>query len=181
MSARPEFSHTVMLDSILSHKPRKETLTADAEACAGLAQRFGLKSLSNLKGAAELSRTADNKLIKVEGKVEADVVQPCVVSLQDVASHVVAHFETYFTEDGEELDNDPDFEFDLGDEDEPKLVEAGALDIGELAAQYLALEIDLYPRAPGVSLPAQMAGLTGKGQVSPFEALKNLKDKKKKE
>ncbi len=44
-----------------------------------------------------------------------------------------------------------EIELDLADEDPPELIEDGRIDLGAVAAEFLALGLDPYPRKPGVS------------------------------
>ena len=52
------------------------------------------------------------------------------------------------------------------------------IDLGEVVAQYLSLEIDPYPRPPGVSLAAQLQASGQPKKDNPFQALAALKDDK---
>ncbi|MCE9508628.1 MAG: DUF177 domain-containing protein [Alphaproteobacteria bacterium] len=180
MTVPYEFSRPIAVESIVPSRERTENLEASVAECAALAKRFDLKSLSGLKGKLRVDRVSEGNFIKVEGDFEADAVQICVVSLQDVPSHVKAHFETYFTEDGKEFDQDGDFGLEVED-DIHQIMSEGMLDLGELVAQYLALELDPYPRAPGVSLAAQLAEVGGDAKNRPFKVLEGLKPDKKDE
>jgi hypothetical protein len=74
-------------------------------------------------------------------------VQNCVVSLEDFSAAVDERFTVRCVPDGEES-HDPDPEAP----DEITYVN-GVLDLGEAAAEQLALALDPYPRAPGAELP----------------------------
>src|SRR5580704_498205 len=102
MTNSPEFSRLIAIEGIIPDKARLEHITASAEECAALAERFDLQSLSGLKAKLTVLRVSDGNIIRVEGDIEAEVVQTCVVSLQGVPSEIKAHFDTYFTEDGKE-------------------------------------------------------------------------------
>ena len=52
------------------------------------------------------------------------------------------------------------------DHDPPEPIEAGAIDIGELVAQYLSLALDPHPRAPGASLDPDIANSDGDDAVA---------------
>ena len=178
MTLVSELSRPVAVESIIPDKVRIEKVEASAEECAALAKRFELKSLSGLKGKLSVLRVSEGNIVKVSGDIEADVVQTCVVSLQDVHSRVQAHFDTYFTEEGKEgLELEQEFNIDL-EEDLHEVMNNGILDLGELVAQYLSLELDPYPRAPGVSLAAQMAEAGGDSKNRPFQVLQGLKKDK---
>ena len=177
MTVPPEFSRLIAVDSIVPNRDRIEKIEASDDECAALAKRFDLRSLSGLAASLDVQRLSEGNFIKVEADFEADVVQACVVSLHDVPSHVKAHFETYFTEDGKEFDQDEDLSAELGDCPH-NVISDGMLDLGELVAQHLSLELDPYPRAPGVSLAAQLAETGGDIKNRPFQVLQGLKPKK---
>ncbi|HYD17808.1 MAG TPA: DUF177 domain-containing protein, partial [Patescibacteria group bacterium] len=126
------------------------------------------------KAELKIRRVEGGDVVRVEGKFQADVVQTCVVSLQDVHAHVDGSFDTFLAEGGKS-DNEEVVEFGLDDEDSsPEVITHGQLDMGEVVAQYLALELDPYPRAPGVSLAAQLAGVGGEVKNNPFAVLQKM-------
>lgn len=175
-----EFSRPVPIESLVPDKVRVEKIEATIGECVALAARFDLKSLSGLKGKLSILRVSEGKIIRIEGDIEADVVQTCVVSLRDVPSEVRAHFDTCFTEEGKEFEQDQDFGIELDEELPDRVVVDGVLDLGELVAQYLSLELDPYPRAPGVSLAAQLAEAGDEVKNRPFKVLEGLKTEKDK-
>lgn len=178
-AAAPEFSRLIAVEGIAIDKLRTETVTATPEECAALATRFDLRGLANFSAVFNIRRVLGGKTIRIEGKLSADVMQACVVSLQDVPSHVTAEFQAFFTEDPLPPENDVEFAYD-DDESMPEAIDNGIIDLGEMAAQYLSLELDPYPRAPGVSLAAQ-AALTGVTiKENPFQILEKLKKEDKK-
>jgi uncharacterized metal-binding protein YceD (DUF177 family) len=179
MTTTPEFSRLIAVEGIIPDKVRRESIEATEEECVALAQRFDLKSLSGLKAKLNILRIADSNIVKVDGVIEAEVIQTCVVSLQGVPSEIQSHFDTYFTEEGKEGFEDEEL-LDIALEDEfPDMVmRDGQLDLGELTAQYLSLELDPYPRAPGVSLPAPLTETGGETKNQPFKILQKLKSDK---
>lgn len=176
----PEFSRLIAIEGITPDKTRTEVIEATEEECAALAARFGLRHLSNLKGTVNIRRISGSDMIKIDGKISADVVQACVVSLQDVHGRVDSTFDTYFTQNaGTPRD---EIEFTLEDDLEAaEIVVNGMIDMGEVVAQYLSLELDPYPRAPGVSLAAQMRETGAGGKSNPFQVLAGLKVREDKE
>jgi uncharacterized metal-binding protein YceD (DUF177 family) len=176
MATQPEFSRLIAIEGIIPDKARVENIAASPEECAALAKRFDLQSLSGLKTRLTVLRVSEGNIIRVEGDIEAEVVQTCVVSLQGVPSEINAHFDTYFTEDGKEgFDHEQLFNIDVEDELPDLVMSGGMLDLGELTAQYLALELDPYPRAPGVSLAAQLTETGADTKNRPFKVLQKLK------
>jgi uncharacterized metal-binding protein YceD (DUF177 family) len=85
--------------------------------------------------------------LMVRGHLVARVVQTCVVSLDDFTTIVEEHFTLRFIREGTESDNpDPEALDEIPYAD-------GIVDLGEAAAEQLALVLDPYPRAPGAALP----------------------------
>ena len=119
----------------------KEIEAGPAE-CEALAGRFGLLAINSLS--AKLSvRHSMNGLIHLRGRLTAEVVQECVVSLEAVPAKLDEPFEQYFTmraaDDGDEM-------LPLDDEEAPEPLDGGLLDLGEAVAQHLAVALDPYPR-----------------------------------
>ena len=64
---------------------------------------------------------------------------------------------------------------EVGGEDPPDPIVDGKIDLGALAAEFLALGLDPYPRKPGVAFdPPEPQG----GRDSPFAALAEPKKKR---
>jgi uncharacterized metal-binding protein YceD (DUF177 family) len=170
----PEFSRPLAVDSIgAQHQQRR--IEADRAERERLARRFDLLALDRLEATLELSRHKDD-LIQVKGRLVADAVQSCVITLAPVPAHVEADFETSFSPsavESLELDFDP-----LG-EDLPEPITDGEIDLGEAVAQQLAIALDPYPKAPGASLeaPGMVRGAGSAAPRSPFAGLARLKKK----
>jgi len=62
----------------------------------------------------------------------------------------------------------------VAERDDPERVVDGLIDVGELVAQHLSLNLDPYPRADDAGDPVELQ--TGP-VASPFAALASLKDK----
>ncbi len=178
MTGHTEFSRLIAIEGITPDKVRKETVEASVEECAALARRFDLRELSDLKAKINIRRVTGGPAIRVEGEFEAEVIQTCVVSLQDVHAHISGHFDTFFTEETKGTAGEPDITVD-DDETSPEMITNGMIDLGEVVAQYLSLELDPYPRAPGVSLAAQLAEVGQEVRNSPFRVLEGLKKDEK--
>jgi uncharacterized metal-binding protein YceD (DUF177 family) len=140
------------------------TVEAGAAECAALARRMNLPGILSLTCRFRLERDTADSLI-ARGHLIARVVQTCVVSLDEFTATVDERFTVRCVPDGEESD-DPDPEAP----DEIPYVD-GALDLGEAAAEQLALALDPYPRAPGAVLPE----IEADPEAHPFDALASLK------
>jgi hypothetical protein len=71
----------------------------------------------------------------------------------------------------------PDEEFELSAEDCDTLPLEGRIDLGELAAETLALALDPYPRWEGADAVAEQGMLADEFDAGPFAGLKALKDR----
>jgi uncharacterized metal-binding protein YceD (DUF177 family) len=166
----PEFSRPFAVDR-LGGAAWTETIAAIPEERAALAKRLRLPALNELSATVRLERQPGG-LIQVSGRLQADVVQTCVVTLADFPSHVEDSFSLDFGDAPADFESD-EINLDI-DHDPPEPIEAGAIDIGELVAQYLSLALDPHPRAPGAALDPALVE-SDEGALSPFAVLKQLK------
>lgn len=175
----PEFSCPLSIEGVVPDKERKELIQATEQECAALAERLGLRELSGFKADLRIRRVSGGGVLRVSGHIEADIVQACVVSLRDVPGRISTDFDTFFTENRDEVALGKEIEFTAEEDDAPEMIVNGMIDLGEVAAQYLSLNIDPYPRAPGVSLAAQLAATGGQSRKeNPFAVLAGLVDGK---
>ena len=95
------------------------------------------------------------------------------MTLDPVVNRVEESIDMSFAEDIEAAAREAEVALDAADPPEPMV--DGAVDLGEAAAEQLALALDPYPRAPGaVFEPLPEAEAT---KVSPFAALRRLQSK----
>lgn len=142
----PEFRRPLHLGSV-GPDGRREVLEADAAERAALARRFGIPAVESLRAELRLRLEADGA-VRAEGRLAADVVQNCVVTLEPVAQRVEEAVALRLLPAGVEPRDEPDEPDDITSED-------GVADLGEAVAEQLALALDPYPRAPGAALPAE--------------------------
>ena len=168
----PEFSRPFRLDE-LGGAPRSVTIESTEAERAALATRFGLLSIENLSASAEMTR--EGEVVSAKGRLTASVVQPCVASGEPVPAIIAEDFTLRFVPAAADPEAE-EIELDESALDEIDY-EGGAIDLGEAAAQTLALALDPFPRAPGADEKLREAGVIGEGEAGPFAALKALKDK----
>lgn len=155
MSARPtasaEFARYLLVDG-LTTRPRAFAVAADAAERTALARRLGLQAVARLEVAGEARSVRGDTLVRLSAHLLADVVQTCVVSLTPVPQRIETDFERLYAVGGlGETAVGVEVFFDEADDDiDP--VEDGRIDVGEAAAEQLALELDPYPRAPAAEL-----------------------------
>ncbi|MEJ0015445.1 MAG: DUF177 domain-containing protein [Acetobacteraceae bacterium] len=141
----PEISRPVAVDRI-GPAGIDVTVKATPAECDALAQRMQLPAVQSLTCRVHLARDAGGTLF-AHGHLVARVVQTCVITLDDFEATVEDRFVLRCVPEGEETEDDdpetPDEIVSVG----------GMLDVGEVAAEQLALVLDPYPRAPGAELP----------------------------
>ena len=133
---------------------------ANAAECAALAARMGLVAVRSLSCPFRLRRLAGGAVdvIEAQGRLRAEVVQICVVSLDPFPAVVEEAFTVRFVaaEGGFAEDDEAGFDPEAVDEIP---ITGGILDLGEAAAEQLALALDPYPRKPDTAAPrATVAG-----------------------
>jgi uncharacterized metal-binding protein YceD (DUF177 family) len=146
-------------------------LVADEHVRAGLAALAGVPGVPRLEAAIDVARYGNG--LRATGRLSATVGQTCVVTLEPMENHVEELIDVIFAPSptGDSADHDAAFEAD----ELPEALRDGTADLGAIAAEFLLLGIDPYPRKPGV----EFAPTGEEGAAStPFAALAKLKDRK---
>jgi uncharacterized metal-binding protein YceD (DUF177 family) len=167
----PEFSRPIRLDT-LGDGPRQIAIEANADERKALARRFGLIDIDRLESRLE-ARSAGETVL-VSGRLTGAVTQACVASGEPVAAIIDEPFALKFVPEGGAADEEIELE-----ESDLDVVgyEGSAIDLGEAAAQTLALALDPFPRAPNADSVLREAGVLDEVDAGPFAMLKALKDK----
>ncbi len=148
-------------------------LVADATDRARIAEALGLQALNAL--AAEVTVTQTGPGGEVRGDLHAKVVQICGISLEPFETDIRSAFAVPFTT-APAAEPDPEGqEFGLADLDAPDVIPTGVLDVGAYVVEHLALELDPFPRKPGVEFEAPPP----EHEASPFAVLAELKPPEK--
>lgn len=147
------------------------SLEASASERSALARRFDLVAIDALEATGTVVEGPLPGSILVEGRLTAAAVQTCVATLEPVPEHVEAGFRRLFVAGGKGGDAEVELEIDPLD-DLPEPLAGPLLDIGEVVAEELSLNLDPYPRAPGAEdAPASRP----QGEAGPFSALARLR------
>lgn len=172
----PELSRPIRLDT-LGEVPREIEVEATEAERAALVKRFGLIALDRLIARVRLQR--ENHGVIADGRIEAEVSQPCVATGEPVPAQIDEPFRLRFVP--EEMIETAE-ETELSEEDCDTIPFDGALiDIGEAMAETLSLALDPFPRSPDADKALEKAGVLQEGEAGPFAALKALKEKLGKE
>jgi uncharacterized metal-binding protein YceD (DUF177 family) len=171
----PEFSRTVRIETV-GEQARPMAIAAEKGERLALARRFGLIGLARLEAALTLSRRGEE--VAVRGTLHAALTQGCVASGEPVPAEVEAPFEILFRP--QPAARNAEEEIELGESDMDVVFYEGAeIDVGEAAAETLALALDPYPRAPNADEILTAAGVKSEEEAGPFGALAGLRDKMK--
>ncbi len=173
---KPEFSRLLPLER-LGEAGISEHIAAGPEERAALARRFGLLALDRLEADLRLTR-GEEGLVRVSGRLEAEVSQACIVSLEPVHSRLEQTFTSLYSEappgdEGRELVIDPHAE------EPPESAGPAGIDLGEAVVQQFALALEPYPRAPGAETAESSVDEAGAGPAkeNPFVVLKSLTER----
>ncbi len=170
----PEFSRPIGLDELQDGEICR-TIEADEAERAALAARFDLIAVEALQASVRVRRVSGGPLVRVSGRLRADVIQRCVVTLAPLPAHIEEDFiETFGPSGYRAPEGEP--ESDL-----PEVFDDNGIDVGELVAQLLLLSLDSYPRSPGAEVaqearPDELGG----DRSRPFAALGELMAKRQK-
>lgn len=162
------YSDPVRLHQIGAGLTRR--LEPDADARGRIARALDLKALERLAVDVEILPTVSGW--RMTGRVQAEAVQSCVLTLEPLPVTIDASFVVNLTETPPDAPVNEDGEIDLElDDDSPDVVENGQIDLGQYAVEQLALQLDPYPRKEG----AVFEQPPEPGEISPFGVLKALK------
>jgi uncharacterized metal-binding protein YceD (DUF177 family) len=175
----PEFARPLRLDQIGAGESETR-IDADASERAALATRFGLLAIDGLEARFAVRRDAAGVIAR--GHLSAQVTQACIATEAPVPARVEEDFVIRFLpEPGEGETQD---EVELGeDECDTVFYTGSAIDLGEAAAETLALALDPFPRSPDADAVLRAAGVISEEEArrlaeesGPFGGLAGLRD-----
>lgn len=169
----PEFSYIVDVNRIPVSGLILD-LSADPEQCGALAARFKIPSLRHLSAHLVFKRINSSR-VRVDGALNAEVEQICVVSLKPFVQRVEDTFSVVFSEGNDDTLRLNEIDLDMGEDDEIEYLPEGKADVGELVAQSLSLALDPFPRAPDAVFHQEDPD--DSGTENPFSVLEKLKFK----
>ena len=159
MSETPEFSRPV--DVREAGKPHR--IAADDGERAALARRLAIRSIERFVATITLEPAGEAML--ATGAIQADITQGCAVSGDDLVQSIEEDLALRFVPEDAMPAYDPDAEIELTAQELDDVPYAGtAIDIGEAAAQTLALAIDPYAVGDGAEAARQRHNLAAEGQ-----------------
>ncbi|KUM28478.1 metal-binding protein [Mesorhizobium loti] len=143
----------------LPQKGLPVVIEADERQRAALAAEYDLLSVESYRAELLVASWKRNG-VKVSGRVEADITQACIVTLDPVAAHIDEPVEALFLPEQSKLGREGfegggEIVLDADGPDSPETFSGDTIDVGALAEQFFGLAIDPYPRKPGASLEAE--------------------------
>lgn len=167
----PEFARPHRLDQIGAGASDVH-IAADADERTALSRRFGLAGIERLEADFRLHREAQGVL--ATGHLVARLTQSCVVTGDALPVKLDEAFTIRFLP---ETDGPQEDEIELNqDECDTVFYTGGTIDLGEAAAETMALGLDPYPRGPRAAETLRAAGVKTEEEAGPTKALAGLKD-----
>lgn len=192
----PPFSRPFSVDELLRRPGDPLTIAAEPHELETLARTDGIPAIGALE--AEFRVSEQGKEIRVAGEVRARITQECVVTLEPFESELVEPVDVRFAFAASPAAPEPPSrermsrrrqtqaqaaqerrarhapDFPAHEEDDPPdPIVGGKIDLGALAAEFMALGLDPYPRKPGAEFAS--AEFEDEADESPFAQLARLK------
>ena len=145
--------------------PYRGTLVMTAAELTALADRFGFNAVASLDVRLEIARVGPDAW-DVKGRLQAQIVQPCIVTGDPVPETVDFAIEERYVRAADEDD-----EIVVGLEDSEPLVD-GCIELGEMVAQSLALAANAWPRTADAPDEFKAGNVE---EAHPFASLGSLK------
>jgi len=168
------WSAVVRLDEV-GETGRHVELEASEATRAALAKPAGVDAVHRAVATFDLTPRGRDGL-RVSGRIRATVRQTCVVTLEPVVNEIDEAVDVEFVPAPDAAGADTGGEVVLtqsADEREPLM--DGSVDLGALAAEFLLLGVDPYPRKAGAAFEPPKAASDAAGH--PFAALAALRKK----
>ena len=141
-NSQVEFSRFFVLTEIKDRTIERK-ITANKAERAALARRFNLLAISHLSAVLSIVRVVNSKLVKVTGILRAEVMQSCVVTLDPLTVMLESQIKEAYGPPSPDVQIADEL---LGEALSPEPFEGNGIDLGELVAQKLTLQLDPYPR-----------------------------------
>ncbi len=130
------------------------SIEASPDERAALADFLKVPSIERLVATLTVKRAARGGA-RVIGRVQGELTQACVVTLEPFPATVDEEVDVRFApppdERGARRAHEALEVVSMADEDEPDPLIDGRIDLGALATEFFALGLDPYPRKPGVA------------------------------
>jgi uncharacterized metal-binding protein YceD (DUF177 family) len=161
-------------------EPIEDLIDATEAERSHLVPFLGIEALESFSFRYRLVPAAQGRFL-LTGKIDAQVTQKCVVTLEPVLTHIDedVSLECWPANQLEDQDEEnANLAPDVLPDDPPVPIVDGRVDLGMLATELLASAIDPYPRKEGVAFDwKDPQGGSNATSASPFAELAKLKSK----
>lgn len=173
-SGKPEFSRPLAVEKI-APAGSEHTIEATSEERRALAERFGIAAIHSLS-ARFVAIPWQGGGVQLRGEISAEVELVSVISLEPFSTRVSEPVVRYFQASLSPGHRPAVLGVESLEGEEPDVISGGSIDLGEVAAESLALGLDPYPRKPGeVFHDATQQAEEERRQESPFAVLSRLR------
>lgn len=168
------------------------TITPPAGAMQALAGHIGVDSLDALSADLLLKRVKGGLVIHIKGRINAEIGQTCVTSLEPLKNVVSESFEAWYADPDQAISFQKALQKKeaqrqhgeapiVAEEDDPEPIQNGAIDLADVVIQFLSLAIDHYPQKDsldeGEENEVTVLSEDSPVKKNPFAALKDWKSK----
>lgn len=166
-----EFSRVIDATALAEEGKTFHYEASDTER-ATIASWLSLISVGRLEAVVE-AIPASGGGVRLKVEFAANVVQPCVTTLEPVSTCLQEAFELLYLPEIPRQNSRPaggisvDVDLEL---DEPELLVGTKIDAGEAITEHLVLALDPYPRKPDAALDSGYLP-AGNGRENPFSVL----------
>lgn len=155
----------------------EKTIEIDEDERKTIVDLLDLVELDNFRFDYRV-RHGSGKRVHITGRLQADVVQTCVVSLEPVPAKIDVPVEAEFWPPNKiaALQERADDPAQAGEIDWPEPIEGDTIDLGPLVYETLATSLDPYPKKTGAEFEWKDTRQTAEApKNNPFAVLKDLK------
>ncbi|MCP4319559.1 MAG: DUF177 domain-containing protein [Hyphomicrobiales bacterium] len=162
----------------VSSNPFTVALEADERERAALAAKWGVLKVNSVAAELELTRWKRDGA-RIKGRVQANIEQSCVVTLEPVASSIDERINALLVPEGSKLariktDDSGEMVIDAEGPDMPETFVGDSIDLGTVCEEFAVLAIDPYPRKEGAVLESpEQATDEDANAPSPFAGLES--------
>ncbi len=173
------FSYPVKVGNI-SANAVEVRLKAGPDELKALAETWQVVEVRSLASTVQIGRWKKDG-VRVRGRVEAQIVQSCVVTLEPVETVIDEPFEAIYVPEGSKLarviaNDNAEMVLDPDGPDLPETFSGDTIDVGVTVAEHAALAIDPYPRKPDAVFGERIESTSADdARPNPFAALKDWK------
>jgi uncharacterized metal-binding protein YceD (DUF177 family) len=175
----PAFSYPVKVGHISANAVKVHLEANEAERAA-LRDQWNVSDVLSLTSDLQIARWKKDG-VKIKGRVQAKIVQACVVTLEPVESDIDEPVEAIFVPENSRLariaaNDSGEMILDPEGPDLPDTFTGDTIDVGLAVTEYAALAIDPYPRKSGATFEERIES-NQKDDVrpNPFAVLKDWK------